>query len=109
MVVSSGIEFKNRDKAQEIMLRQLDEIKNGVISDQEMEATVKNMETGLKSLPDSQLNIVDFYLSQTISGTNDNFNDVIEKVRKITPEDVVRVASCISLDTVYFLNAPDQE
>jgi hypothetical protein len=55
-----------------------------------------------------QMNIVDFYLSQTVSGTNENLNDVIEKVKKVTPEEIVRVASDISLDTVYFLTAPDQ-
>lgn len=107
MVISSGIEFKNKDKALEIILKQLDEIKNGAITEQELEATVKNMETGIKSLGDSQMNIVDFYLSQMVSGTNDNFNDVIEKVKSVTPDEVVRIASHITLDTVYFLTAPD--
>lgn len=108
MVISSGIEFKNKDKALEIILKQLDEIKNGAITEQELEATVKNMETGIKSLGDSQMNIVDFYLSQMVSGTNDNFNDVIEKVKSVTPDEVVRIASHITLDIVYFLTAPDK-
>ncbi len=107
MVISSGIEFKNRDKALEIILKQLNEIKSGVISEQELEATVKTMETGIKSLRDSQMNIVDFYLSQSVSGTNDNFNDVIEKVNKVSLQDIVSIASNITLDTIYFLTAPD--
>lgn len=106
MVVSSGIELKDRDKALDIILRQLEEIKKGVISQQELEATKKTTETGMKSLGDSQMNIVDFYLSQTISGTNDDFNDVIVKVNKVKPEEVVRIASGIALETVYFLTAP---
>ncbi|MEN6316918.1 MAG: pitrilysin family protein [Clostridiaceae bacterium] len=105
MVVSSGIELKDRDKALDIILKQLEEIKKGMISTQELEATLKTTETGMKSLGDSQMNIVDFYLSQTISGTNDDFNDVIEKVNKVKPEEVMRIASGITLDTVYFLTA----
>ena len=106
MVISSGVEFKNKDKALEIILKQMDEIKNGVISEQELEATVKTMETGIKSLRDSQLNIVDFYLGQTVSGTNDNFDAVIEKVKRVTIDEIVHIASNITLDTVYFLTAP---
>ena len=109
MVVSSGIEFRNKEKALDIILKQLDEIKNGAVSEQEMEATIKSMETGIKSLQDSQINIVDFYLSQIVSGTNYNFSDIIEKIKNVTQEDVVRAASYISLDTVYFLTAPEQE
>ncbi len=107
MVISSGIESKNKDKALEIMLKQLEDIKNGEITEQELEATVKTMETGIKSLRDSQMNIVDFFLSQSISGTNDNFDKMIKKVRSVTRDEVVRVASRIGLDTVYFLTAPD--
>ncbi len=107
MVISSGVEIKNKDKALDIISKQLDEIKNGNISDQEMEATVKSMETGVKSLADSQMNIVDFFLSQTVTGTSDSFNDVIEKVKKVEKQDVIRIAQGIGLDTVYFLTAPE--
>ena len=107
MVISSGIEFKNKDQAMEIILKQLDEIKNGNISEQELEATLKTMKTGINSLRDSQMNIVDFYLSQTVSGTNDNFDAVIEKLSKVSINDVIRVASDVFLDTVYFLTAQE--
>lgn len=107
MVVSSGIEIKNKDKTLEITEKQLEDIKNGIISDQEIEAAVKSIETGIKSLTDSQINIVDYYLSQTVSGTNDDFNDIIEKVRQVKKEDVVNTARRICLDTIYFLTAPE--
>lgn len=106
MVISSGIETANKEKALEIILKQLEDIKNGVISDYELEAAVKSMETGIKSLRDSQINIVDFFLSQTIAGTQDNFNDIIEKVKRVTEEEIMQAAGNIALETVYFL-APE--
>ncbi len=107
MIIYSGIEIKNKDKALEIIGKQLDEIRGGSISDHELEATLKSMETGLKSLTDSQMNIVDFYLSQIISGTSDSFGDVINKIMKVKKEDVIRAAQRIKLDTVYFLTSAE--
>lgn len=105
MVISSGIETQNKDKALEIILRQLEAIKSGEISDHELEATVKSMETGLKSLGDSQLSLVDFYLSQTVSGTNENLGDIGENIKKVTKDQIISTAQNIKLDTVYFLTS----
>jgi predicted Zn-dependent peptidase len=106
MLISGGVEAENRDKTVDIVMSQLDEIKKGNISDYEMNSTLKTIETGMKSLKDNQLHIVDFYLSQFIVNTNDDFDTIIEKVKKVTKDDVVRVAGRIRLDTVYFL-APE--
>jgi len=108
MVVSCGIEIKNKDKALEIIYKQLDEIKNGNISDYEYEASIKSIETGIKSLKDIQLQIVDFYLSQYIAETDDTPDDVIENVKKVTKKDVVDIAERIKLDTVYFLTSKEE-
>ncbi|HEX2944602.1 MAG TPA: pitrilysin family protein [Clostridia bacterium] len=105
MVISSGIEAKNKDKALDIILKQLEAIKSGEISDYELGATVKSMETSLKSLGDSQLNLVDFYLSQTVSGTWDNLTDIIDKIKQVTKEQIIDSARNIKLDTVYFLTS----
>lgn len=107
MVISSGIEIGNKGKALEIISRQLDDIANGIVSDQELETAVKSIETGLKSLTDSQHSMVDFYLSQTVSGTSDDFADIMKKVKTVKKDDVIRISRRVGLDTVYFLTGPD--
>ncbi|NLV36581.1 MAG: insulinase family protein [Clostridiaceae bacterium] len=106
MVISSGIEMGNKDKTLEIIMKQMDEMKKGNISDYEMETAAKSMETGLKSLTDSQISIVDFHLSQSISGTQDSFSDIIEKIKRVKRNEIIEVADKILHDTVYFLTAP---
>jgi predicted Zn-dependent peptidase len=106
MVISSGIEMGNKEKALDIILKQMDEMKKGLISDYEMETAAKSMETGLKSLADNQISMVDFFLSQAICGSQDNFSDIIEKVKAVTRNEIVQVAEKISPDTIYFLTAP---
>lgn len=105
MVISGGIEISNRDKAYDVIMQQLNDMKNGVISDYEFEASIKSIETGIKSLKDSQLQVVDFNLSQMIAGTKDSPDDIIEKVKKVTRQDVIDVSKSIEMDTVYFLTS----
>jgi len=105
MLISSGIEITNKEKAKKIILEQLDDIKKGKITDMEMDSTKKNIVTGLRSMADSQIGIVNFYLGQDLSGTNETFESIIEKVKKVRKEDVVSVASRVVLDTVYFLTS----
>ncbi len=105
MVISAGIEISNKDKAYEVIVKQLEDMKNGNISDYEFESSIKSIETGIKSLKDSQLQIVDFNLSQIIAGAKDSPDDIIEKVKKVSRQDVIDIANCIEMDTVYFLTS----
>ncbi len=107
MVISSGIETGNKQKAIDIINKQIEDIKEGSISDYEYQSAIKSIETGIESLKDSQLQVVDFYLSQYIVGTNDTPDGLIEKVKKVTVDDVISVSNKIKMDTVYFLTCKD--
>jgi predicted Zn-dependent peptidase len=105
MVIGSGIDITQKDKTQEIILKQLDEIRDGNITEYEYDATIKSLETGILSLKDSQLYVVDFYLSQLIAGTHDTMEGVIEKINRVAVDDIIKVANKVQLDTVYFLTS----
>ncbi len=105
MIIGSGIDNKERDHVKELILKQLEEIKEGNITDYEFEATIKSIETSIQSLKDSQLQVVDFYLSQLISQTHDTMEGLLGKIQKVTKQDVINVAKKIQLDTVYFLKS----
>lgn len=105
MIIASGIDIKERDHAKELIIEQLDEIQAGNITDYEFDATIKSIETGIMSLKDSQLQIVDFYLSQLVVGTHDTMEDLLAKIKHVTKQDVINVSQKIQLDTVYFLTS----
>lgn len=105
MVISAGIEINNKDKAYNVIVEQLEDMKNGNISDYEFESAIKSIETGIKSLKDSQLQMVDFNLSQMIAGTKDSPDDIIGKVKKVTKQDVMDIAKHIEMDMIYFLTS----
>jgi predicted Zn-dependent peptidase len=108
MIVSSGIDEKNKDKTVEIILKQIEDIQNGIITDYEFDSTIKSIETSIDSLKDSQLHLVDFYLSQDIMGTTDTLDTILGKIKNVKRENVIEAAKKIKLDTVYLL-APGNE
>lgn len=103
MVIMSGIEQENRKRAEELIIKQFEDMKKGIISDQELKATKNSLRNGIYSMQDSQGAIVDFFLSQHIAESGEDFDSMHEKLQAVTPEDVVRIANGIHLDTVYFL------
>ncbi len=106
MLIMSGIEAENRAKAEDIILEQVDAMKKGDIAKEDMEATLKALETGMKTMQDSQGAIVDFFMSQHLTESGEDFESMIEKLKAVTLDDVVRVAQKVQLDTIYFLK-PD--
>ena len=103
MFINSGIEAANREKAQTIILQQLEDMKQGVISDTEHQSTLRSLATALKAAQDNQFGIVEFHLSQHLLGTDDTYETLAEKVARVTIPDVVRLAGQVRLDTVFFL------
>ncbi|MDK2805125.1 pitrilysin family protein [Thermoanaerobacterium thermosaccharolyticum] len=103
MLIMSGIEIENYQKALDIILKQVEEIKDGNISDYEFDSTIKALNTSMNSLKDSATQVSDFYLSQNLSHTDYSIDDFINKINEVTKEDIIDVSKKIQLDTVYFM------
>ncbi len=107
ITVNAGVEFDNFQKAYDEMLSQLDELKRGNITDNELEASKKALINSLKSYYDDQLYMQGFYLGEKITGTNYTIEDYIEKINKVTIDDVVNVSKNIVQDSVYYLTGKE--
>lgn len=109
MLVNAGIEFENFQKAYDEILVQLDAVKKGDISDFEFEASVNALENSYKSSYDDPTSMQNFYLSEIIAGTDNSPEEYIERLKKVTKEDVIKVMNKVELDTVYFLKGKGGE
>ena len=103
MGISSGIEQENYQKALDTILEQVEDMKKGNITDYEYNTTVKTIENSLNSMKDEQLSLVDFYYGQELINSELSLEDVIENMKKVTVEDIVKVAEQVKLDTIYFM------
>ncbi len=107
MLVTCGIDGKNKNRTIDLVKAQMDEIKNGVISDHEINSSKMYLENVIRSMRDNQFQTVSFYLNQVIAGTNDDFDDLIGKVNAVTKQEVSELGNKIFLDTIYFLTTKD--
>ena len=103
MLIGAGIDFGNYDQTVKIVTEQLEDIKNGVISDKELEASKKSIITALKGMKDQPGQIIDYYLGNVIFGTRKTIDEFIESIDDVAKEDVARVCNKLKLDTLYFL------
>lgn len=109
MIVSSGIEFKNYEKAKNEILLQLEAVKNGDFTEDELSVAKEFIINSYKSYLDSPYLMREFYLTSGFTKDKDTLETVIEKVLTVTKEQITDVFSKVSLDTVYFLKGKDCE
>lgn len=102
--VCSGIEFSKYDEAKNEILAQLEAIRNGEITDAELEGARQYVATALKSSLDEPSSLEDFWLSQNIDGFDYGPDYLAELCLSVTAEQVVRLAKEIECDAIYFLS-----
>ena len=103
MFISAGIEISDYDKALELISKELDDMKQGNITSEELTNSKKFIINNLKSLNDNLSALTDYYYSMSIQDSNRTIDDVISLVSKVEISDIVEVGKEIYLDTVYFL------
>lgn len=103
MFISSGIETKDYDKAVELIKKQVESVKAGDISDEELENSKLALVNSMKSITDNIGGMSDFAFSQSMAKTNSEVEDIISSIEKVTKKDIVEAIKDIELDTIYFL------
>lgn len=108
MFVQSGIESYNEEKARKAILSQLEDIKNGNFTDEELESSIKALEDSFKSVSDSPEALDSWFTSQVVSGKFLYPEDYITGFKKVTRDDIKKAASEITLDTVFMLEGTSE-
>ncbi len=108
MIVAAGIESKDYEKAVTIIREQTAAIARGEISTEEMENTRMGFINQLRAQEDSAGSLISFFFEGRIGGRVNDFATIIEKIKKVTVDDVVAAAQKISLDTIYFLHGEER-
>ena len=103
MLVESGVETQNVQKAKDAILNEIEEIKKGNITDFEMDSAKLLINNSFNSSNDTVTGIEKWYQGQILSGDMMTPEQACEKFNSITKEEVVKAANKLMLDTVYVL------
>lgn len=103
MLVQSGIESFNEEKAKKGILDQIDAVKKGEFTDDELAASVNALDDSFKSVSDSPEALDAWFMSQITDKDYLYPEDYINMFKKVTREDVISAAGEVTLDTVFML------
>lgn len=109
MLVSSGVDFDKVEEAKSEILAQLEAVKSGDISDEELEAARRSVASDLCACLDSQGELEGFYLANTIDGLEFSPDELAALVCDVSREDVIKIASSVVLDAEYFLRGGSED
>ena len=109
MLVSSGIEFDKLDAARDEILAQLDSVRWGEITDDELRSAKKSVASDLRAVQDSIGELEGFYLSQALDGLDYGPAELAALAEDVTKEDVQAIAESIECDLIYFLKGSGEE
>ena len=109
MLVSSGVDFDKVDEAKSEILAQLEAVKSGDISDEELEAARRSVASDLCACLDSQGELEGFYLANAIDGLEFSPDELAALVCDVSREDVIKIASSVVLDAEYFLRGGGED
>lgn len=106
--VDSGVEHSNVGKAEAEILNQLDAVRNGDFSDDEMENARRAIVNSWKGVGDGARSIAEWYFNQSYMGRSDPPEKQIELLMNVSRDDVISAAESLKLDTVYVLSGKEE-
>ncbi|MCM3110088.1 EF-P 5-aminopentanol modification-associated protein YfmF [Lederbergia lenta] len=109
LIVMSGIENQKYDQAVSIIRKQMELMKAGDFTDQELEQTKAVIQNQFLETVDSARGLIEILYHNVVAGTNVPLQDWIDKVVETTKQDIIKVGKKIELDTIYFLAGEDGE
>ena len=101
--VDCGIEEENIEKAEKEILNQLEDMKNGNFSQEDIDNSILSIANSLKSIGDTTSSYINWYNSCFIQDENITPEQSLEKYKAVTKQQLIDAANSLKLDTVYVM------
>lgn len=101
--IRCGIEIQNYEKALKIINEQIEDMKKGNFTDEDLHNAKSNIISTIKFIPDEQDTEITYYFGQELSNSHVTFEKYINKVNNVTKEQIIELANHINTNTIYFL------
>ncbi|MFC5773761.1 EF-P 5-aminopentanol modification-associated protein YfmF [Ectobacillus antri] len=107
LFVMSGIEAKNYQKAVSIINEQLEAMRNGDFTEQELQQTKAVINNQILETIDTPRGLVEMLYHNVVADYERPIAKWEEAIHNVTKEEVIAVAKKIEIDTVYLLQGED--
>lgn len=103
VTVDSGVEKANVERTIEEIKNQLNDMKNGNITDFEIESAKLAIVNSYKSSMDTMSGAESWYINQMLDKEILTVEQAVDKLNAVDKDTIVKLANTITLDTVYLL------
>lgn len=103
IMVDCGVEKSNIDKASEEILRQLDELRQGNITEAEIQSALLALENSCISVGDTPYSYVSWYFERFCGGDIKTPTEYFEKLCGVTKDRLVKAAASLKLDSTFYM------
>lgn len=101
--INCGIEIPNYEKAVKIIKEQLENLKAGKFTDEDLENAKRFIVAGIRTIEAEQDTEIVFYIGQEISKQRVEVDEYIKSIEAITKEEVIEASKNIQINTIFFL------
>lgn len=107
MVINAGIEDKNYEKTKSLIQAELEKIKNGEFSEEDINIAKIMIENALNSTNDVPSSIIALTFNRDLTNKQESNKEYLEKLMAVTKEDIIKVSKKVKLDTIFLLTGSD--
>ncbi|UQZ73474.1 peptidase M16 [Niallia circulans] len=107
LLVMSGIDNNNYDKAVKIIKEQMELMKKGEFSDQEIMQTKAVIHNQMLETLDTSRGMIELFYHNSVSDNYVEMGDWLQYMSKVSREEIIAAAKKIELDTIYFLTGSE--
>jgi len=108
-VIYAGIEEINYEKAKTVILQQIEEMKNGNISESELNSSKESLINDLLEWNDSKISLAKLVYTNAISGKYLTIEELICNMKEVQLKDVAKVAEKVKIELIYLLGGENSE
>lgn len=108
LIIRAGIDKKNIKKTVSLVEKEMNAMKHGKVTENDLSMAKEFFTTAIDSLLESQLSILDHYYMMELLGTDD-IETRLKKMNEVKLSEIIKVAKKVKIDTVYCLEGVNNE
>lgn len=101
--INCGIDIPNYEKALELIREQIEDMKKGDFTEEEIQNAKKGIIATIKTIEDEQDTEVSYYFGQELSNQKVSVKEYIDEIEKVNKKNIIDIANKITINTIYFL------
>lgn len=101
--VNCGIEIGNYEKALQLIREQIEDMRKGEFTEEDIENAKKGIIATIKTIDDEQDTGITYYFGQELSESGISIEEYMGIIEQVSRDNIIHIAENVAIDTVYFL------